>query len=565
MSLYNDDVHIPDLHFATTEDGGSRRIVDGHAVDMSCAVVPGAVAACLTVGGEELGAPLTRLGEGLWRWQWQPRGRAGVFAVRLVVRFANGAEAAREWPLHVAPGKLEQEHYTALLAAIQRLAAGLVYALDGGGTPSALEAGADGPASLVEEYWTRLQYQAARAVAATRVLAGTAHVAWNAMQSDRELSELREPGEATLVRAIEGPLDEVALHPGAPLLDVFPGTPGGIARLPRSVPVVAFGRTANVYEHRLLARILDALLAQCIFVRQSLAREVVWRRTGAEGDTAIAALQAWQTRANAVARALRQARAAAFLAEVEPATEWHGTTELMRRDRRYREIGRLWRLLGERPFVAALSPAFDLPVDDLPSIYEQWCLLDVARAIMRFGTLVDQQLFVSEHSRGPERAAPAWRVAVAEDRPLVQRRCADGTELLLLYRRRFRAHAGHGDQLGSLDPFLRIPDIVVEVRRPGAVPAVLVFDAKYRVAPNGGIPEEALATAYAYRGAIGYAGETAALGVFLLFPGADGFESGGVGALPLLPGQTDVLDDTIGRLLAVYGGSSPADVVNGDR
>ena len=127
----------------------------------------------------------------------------------------------------------------------------------------------------------------------------------------------------------------------------------------------------------------------------------------------------------------------------------------------------------------------------------------------------------------------------------------DGAEVALYYRRRYRPGAGLGRELGSLDPFLRIPDIAVEVSAPGRAPAVLIFDAKYRVAPGGGIPEETLSDAYTYHAAVGYAGRGASLGAFLLFPGAEGFAAGGVGALALLPGRYGALDELIRRYLGV--------------
>jgi large subunit ribosomal protein MRP49 len=94
-----------------------------------------------------------------------------------------------------------------------------------------------------------------------------------------------------------------------------------------------------------------------------------------------------------------------------------------------------------------------------------------------------------------------------------------------------------------------VPDIVIELNRAGQIPALLVFDAKYRVEPDGGIPEGALSDAYSYHAALGYAGRQVSRGVFLLFPGSAGFQHGAVGALPLMPGHTAALTQIIDRLL----------------
>jgi large subunit ribosomal protein MRP49 len=95
--------------------------------------------------------------------------------------------------------------------------------------------------------------------------------------------------------------------------------------------------------------------------------------------------------------------------------------------------------------------------------------------------------------------------------------------------------------------------LAIEVRRAGAPPRVLVFDAKYRLDADGrGVPQDALAEAYAYYGAIGWAGQRATLGALLLYPGAGAAElfASGVGAVPLLPGNADVLAPLLADQLA---------------
>jgi large subunit ribosomal protein MRP49 len=314
--------------------------------------------------------------------------------------------------------------------------------------------------------------------------------------------------------------------------------------------------TSAIYEHRLLARVLAELQWRCGYIREELRREIRWRESVAERRTAsgaIALLSEWEAQTGAAARSLQRARASGFLLDVEPTAQWRGMTDLMRRDRRYRNVARLWRLLSERPFVAFQSPAFEMPAGDLPTLYELWCLLEVARCLGSVGTLIDQQLFTTEPCDYDAIAGLVWKVRLAEDTPIARWRRADGAVVALYYQRRYRPEMGHGSQLGSLDPFLRIPDIVVEVSAPRRRPEVIVFDAKYRVAPSGGIPEEALADAYAYHAAIGWEGTPAATGVYLLFPGREGFEAGSVGAIPLLPRQTTALE----RLICARVGVQP--------
>jgi large subunit ribosomal protein MRP49 len=104
--------------------------------------------------------------------------------------------------------------------------------------------------------------------------------------------------------------------------------------------------------------------------------------------------------------------------------------------------------------------------------------------------------------------------------------------------------------LVSLDRHTRVPDLAIELERAGER-RVLVLDAKYRLDAEGrGVPQDALSDAYAYQGAIGAAGRSAVTRALLLYPGSAPAElyPSGVGAIPLLPGQTGALDAILAEL-----------------
>jgi hypothetical protein len=109
-------------------------------------------------------------------------------------------------------------------------------------------------------------------------------------------------------------------------------------------------------------------------------------------------------------------------------------------------------------------------------------------------------------------------------------------------------------RLGSLDRHTRVPDLSIELRRTGEPPQVLLLDAKYRLDADGrGVPQDALADAYAYFGAVGCAGQRATLGALLLYPGTGSPESyaSGVGTIPLLPGGTAALAQQLASWLGL--------------
>lgn len=541
----------PDLRFDGARDTVERRIIETRAVEITCVPVAGAVHAALVVGADEIGPPLARLGRSEWSWEWQPRGRVGTFAVQLTVERQDTTVSTWTYSLVVAPTKLEQEHYRLLLDAIQRTAAGLVYALGGGATGTTTQPNHAGPDSLLAAYWTRLRVEVDLAHSVTQALSRQYQPASRMVRQHRDLADLSDAPMASLARATEGGIDELDSAVGAPLDRLLPRSASGKPQVPRSLPVTSSVDTREVYEHRLLRRLIDELDWRCTFVGHELAREIAWRSRASSlpADAHVQELKDWRDQIRSAGRLLDRCRAVDVLDGVTPLAEWKGPSERMRRDPRYRKIGELWRMVHGQPFIALHSPAFDLPVDDLPALYELWCLLEVASTLSTMGELVEQRFLEAEDPDAAQSRRAVWRIRLLQDRPLLRIRCADGAELDLTYQRRFRAHEGHTQGFGSLDPFLRVPDIVIGHNRTDQLPALLVFDAKYRVTPTGGVPEEALGDAYTYHAALGYGGHQISRGVFLLFPGSDGFEQGAVGALPLLPGATAAVRAAIERLL----------------
>lgn len=546
-------VDLPSLRFEqAADDTSGPEIHETRTIAISCEALEDVLDATLRVGSEELGPPALRLGENEWHWRWQPRGRAGVFGAVLTALGRDGRIRTIERQFTVTPGHLDADDFDALLGAIQSSAAALVYALTGGMRAAAPELQQGGTRSLIEAYWTRLVADTRLAVSVTRRLERSARDTWRHMPREQQLSEIREPRADMLARMPERPLDETAAFPLASHAALLPRAPTGRPRLPRSLPVQAVEPARDLYEHRLLARVLHELLRRCLFVREELRRELRWRERGVGAPSPAGAehlLQRWDTELGKVTGVLRRCLSSQLLQGLDPAVEWKGATPLMRRDARYRLVGELWRRLDARPLVASHSPAFDLPVADSPTLFEQWCLLEVVHALRGIGTPVEQRLIRSYVADGAM-AGHAWKVALDEDVPLLRQLALDGSEIALYYRRRYQPNRGRGSRLGSLDPFLRVPDIAVELTRRDERPSVLVFDAKYRQAPGGTIPEEVLGDAYTYAAAIGYAGAPATLGAYLLFPGTEGFEAGGIGAVPLRPGSEASLHDLVRRILA---------------
>lgn len=517
-------------------------------LEISCAPQPGVAAARLRIGDADLGPPMTTLGDPVWRWRWNPQHAIGRFLAALTLRSVDGSEQSVPFELRIVPRRLDRSRYEALIQAVQHDAYALVYALSGGHEGATLRSLPEPRRTLVEEYWTLVERHVAEAVALTRQIAARPQQQLRPGAASVELAEAERLDLAALAEIARGPLDDLAADLVPPLQAAL--RPAGRTRggpLPRMVRAARSSATHDLPEHRLLKHVLQLLLWRVGFVRTMVRRELLRRQRAAQltgddspprGSAPIATLEIWQGRCGLAQRSLRQLLALPWLAQVGALQTPPAPTHLLRRDPRYRRLHALYQALHAAPFLALDSPTLWLPIAELPLLYEQWCALQVVRAVLPLGALIDQQL-VSRAEAGTDAPHdPRWTLRLRQDGPLVTLRLADGRRLSVFYQRRYRPQPPERHTLGALDPFVRIPDVAIEIQREGASPEVLIYDAKYRVAPDGGVPQDALDDAYAYRSAIGVAGARATLGAYLLFPGQTPLATADqVGALPLLPDQ----------------------------
>lgn len=529
-------------------------------IEISCKPLPDVVFAELHIAEAQLGAPATTLGDPTWRWRWQPQHAVGRFTARLTLRYANGLTHVETFDLRIVPRKLDWDQYEALLAAIQHDAYGLIYALSGGRVGAQLTP-EQRQRSLIEEYWTLVEGLADKAIAITKQIAARPHTTLQPQPARASLSEIERVESGHLHEITREPLDDVAddvlpaLQQALRPPDRLRGGP-----LPRTLPTQRRSASHALVEHRVLKYVLHALHWRVGFVRDMLRREQQRRQRNAALSDVLAPLEAvqqWQARCNQVLRSLRHCLALPFLADMNVQQAIAGPTHLMRHDQRYRRLWALYRSLRTTPFVAFNSPALWLSIQELPLLYEQWCMLQVIKAALPLGEVIAQELLVRDEvtdTRESGVSTEQWTLRLKQDGPLLTMLLPHGARLAIYYQRRYRPVAVSSSTLGALDPFVRIPDIALELAQPEAPPRVLIFDAKYRVAPDGRVPQDALDDAYTYRGAIGAAGQRATLGAFLLFPGSTPLTTADhVGALPLLPNRVAELHEIVQQFLNENG------------
>ncbi len=514
-----------------------------------------------------------RPGERVWRWRWNPGAAVGLHTLALVER-AGGGELHHSWTLRVAPRKLDQERYEALLEDVQRAAYNIAYSLGGAaGEGVALEREAPWQRSRLEEYYALFEGGLERFERAVRRIAARPRDQLRADSADTPLAQAAGLDDAALARLPQGSFDE-APPEIAPELQRALRPEGGL--LPRRVAAPRSAATLDTYEHRLLKHVLGLLWRRARFIGGLAEREtarLAWNeeQVGVSSPR-LARARAIQAGCEAAARLLRELRALPLLASVRPLASLRPPTPLLQRDPHYREILRMWQTLRQHPFVAFDSPLFSIPISDLPRLYEIWCAFQAVQAVLALGGTVREQRLVA--ARPPDDEGELLTtVALPEDAPLLVLE-HNGHTLALRYQPRYRpqrrtknqeprtedSEAGpdnsklntQNSKLASLDRHTRVPDLAIEVWS-GVALRVLVLDAKYRLDADGrGVPQDALSDAYAYLGAIGAGGARAVSHALLLYPGSGPAElyPSGTGAVPLLPGRADALPALLQKLLA---------------
>jgi len=561
-----------DITLAPDNPADLPPVAEHQPVEFECVAEAGAQLE-LHIDGQAL-EPFLRPGEAIWRWRWNPGPAVGLHRVALAISVANRVPAAYDWPLRVVARKIDQERYEALIDDLQRAAYGLATTLGGASAEGAvLEREAPWRQSPAEEYYALFEERLDTFAEAVRRIARRPREQLRGVNEHVPLGQATELSEATIAGITRGQFDAAPADVAAELQQALRAG-GGV--LPRSVAATQSQPTTDIYEHRLLKHTLALLARHARFVGALAEREAT-RLAANEAYTGAASarrLRAEQiaSGAGAAQRTLRELRTLPFLAEVAPLAAFRGATPLLQRDPAYRAIYQMWQALRQRPTLAFDSPLFALPIADLPQLYESWCALQVARALLELGgSIREQRLVEPRHAPDDELE---FVVALSERAPLLVIEDGDRT-LTLRYQPRYRPVRNNerrtmnaetelpsdrsslivhpsSFRLGSLDRHTRVPDLAIEIRHADGRLQALLLDAKYRLDSDGrGVPQDALADAYTYLGAIGVGGERATLGALLLYPGRGAPErySSQVGTIPLLPDRIELLSAALGEWL----------------
>ena len=299
--------------------------------------------------------------------------------------------------------------------------------------------------------------------------------------------------------------------------------------------------TTDVYENRLLKTFVAEVAGRLRRLLRLLA-EV------ADREVELAQLTELTTE-------LRSAElAATFLTEVSTPRDLPIVLTMVLLNRpEYRAV--LDRLVEFRRSVAVHleDAALDAPLQNLPHLYQRWCLLQVIDAMTHVAG--EQGYRFVEERLSRRRQGALFIDVLPTGEPLVRyRHDESGTEATLTHERTF-----NGQSSPWSVSFPQRPDIVLEVRSRDSVPRLWVFDPKYKL-DSEGLDEEGLAGSpkktdidkmHAYRDAIiGENGKRAVEYAAILYPGPSHHFGGNIAALQAVGGREARLRVELDAVLA---------------
>lgn len=467
-------------------------------------------------------------GRGVVVVPWE-RAPAGRFRIEVLA-----AHRRDQRDVTVAPAKISQTELESIVVDLEtRLAPTIALAMQRMGAFAGLEINPPGETTLAAE-----MHRVRVAVQGDAGTRGLISLVPEIAQDPHRMLRTDEPWVRT----------EAARRPSAPRLAAALAKPNNLDadRRPLAVADRRAEHTFDVYENRLLKLFLsrlDARLRRLLNVASDLKKASI-------ADDAADLLR--DVRATS--------RAARFLEDV--ARPSHGPTQvsmvlLKRPD--YREMLLAYQRYQRHMTVLIDDLLLDAPLSDVPSLYELWGTMKTAEALVAVADELGFKIDANE---------------------LVRRRGGDlrlvtrGASVRLTHpqsgvRVRFREQPAYTSGVGLHSiTFQQIPDIALEVTRPGLPAEVVVFDPKYKLQPPpasesdedeevevfpGGPKKVDIDKMHAYRDAIRRAdGSRAVKYAAILYPGAERSFTSGLEAIQCRPSRSSELESKLRSLLGSW-------------
>lgn len=251
-----------------------------------------------------------------------------------------------------------------------------------------------------------------------------------------------------------------------------------------------------------------------------------------------------------------------FLQEVGELTQVEHSSLVIQMAPGYRQVFKCYLMLLKGLNIS--SDLFAISPKGLAVLYEYWCFLKI-NALLRKKYLLERNGLVKVESNGL-----TINLVKGKHSTLGYLDPRNGEKFTLTYNRKF----------SDLPTIAQIPDNVLKLKKAGSdTEYQYIFDAKYRIAVDDkyierfgqpGPPEDTINTMHRYRDAITRQSkgnlERDVFSAFVLFPHNDelryagqkeerahkfyeSIEQVGIGALPFLPGQTQLVEEMLDQLI----------------
>ncbi len=416
--------------------------------------------------------------------------------------------------------------------------------------------------TIIEELETSLAGSVAMAIQAGGGLAGIELVPPSAMTIAGEIERIQRaivgdettPGLAALLPTIarrphrmlrthdQWTRSERARRPHVTALARSLAKPGNLGEelRPRAVPDTRVEHTYDVYENRVLKTYIGRIAGRIRRLR-SVAKPSALAQLDSLGEL--------------LAASVRQAE---FLREVgDRPTPLGQSTMVLSKRREYREMTLGLIAFQRGSSVKVHDAALDAPLENVPYLYELWSTLQVAHALIEaatnLGFRVIEQNWVQLGLGG---------LYIERVNALVKLRHPEtGVRISLRPQRMYQT--GQNYELRSIS-FTQIPDIAVEVRRPGEPVEVFILDPKYKLEyPSsdsqahqsipGAPKKEDIDKMHAYRDSIRRQdGSSAVRYAAILYPGPDVTYTDGLEAINCRPSLVDANQERFQLLLSSW-------------
>jgi PD-(D/E)XK nuclease superfamily/Domain of unknown function (DUF2357) len=452
---------------------------------------------------------------------------SGVGHYELQLELGDDLVEVSRWTVN--PAKISSAAFKTLLDDLEsRLPVTIALAMQKLGAVTGIRLVQPTGASSVAEEIARLR----RAITKTSAGPGLALILGEIAQDPHQVLtdvEMSVPADRARRVSATGLVRAVAVESNS----TWPGVPD---RLPDN----RVEATVDVYENRLLKAFVDQVELRLRRLRAYLVAR--------DNGSSIQELDMLSQR-------LRAAKnQASFLRDVGRLSQAPtDVTMVLVKKPAYRKLLEAFLDFRSRTAVRLNEPKLESPLENLPSLYEAWGVLQAIQAILELAADAGFHIKRSElFKRGP---AGSWIEVLPNGRPaVVLERPSDGKTISVIPQRTYSAHAGGFHSIS----YPQKPDLAIEVRCPNRLPEVYLLDPKYKLdselsadLPADGKPKKVdIDKMHAYRDAI-RDGEDRRIVRFagILYPGPQKAFTSGLTAISALPGADTQLGDQLRQVL----------------